>query len=157
MRPRQPTLFSPESVRNFNFPFPSTRYQGSKRVLADWIWENVCDMKFDTVLDVFGGTGVVSYMFKNASKQVTYNDHLRFNWFIGRALIENHDVQLTDSDMELILQSHEVIYPDIIKTTFGSIYYTDEENAWLDRAIFNINHFLADPYKQALAFFSLCQ
>jgi adenine-specific DNA methylase len=157
MRPRQPTLFSPESVRDFNFPFPSTRYQGSKRALVDWIWENVNGMQFGTVLDVFGGTGVVSYMFKNAGKQVTYNDQLRFNWYIGLALIENNCFQLSDADLELILQSHKKDYPSVIQSTFANIYYTDEENAWLDRTIFNINHLLTNPYKQALALFALFQ
>lgn len=72
MCPKQLPLFSPGSVRAFDYPFPSTRYQGSKRSLVDWIWETVHHLPFDSVLDVFGGTGAVSHMFKNAGKQVTY-------------------------------------------------------------------------------------
>jgi len=52
---RQLSLFSPDSQRPFNAPFPSTRYQGSKRQLAEWIWENVAYLPFESVLDVFGG------------------------------------------------------------------------------------------------------
>ena len=40
--------------------FPSTRFSGSKRRFLFWIWENIRDIKFKTVLDVFGGTGSVS-------------------------------------------------------------------------------------------------
>jgi adenine-specific DNA methylase len=87
MVPQQLSLFAPQTVRPFNYPFPSTRYQGSKRALTDWIWEQVCHLPFQTVLDVFGGTGAVSHAFKNAGKQVSYNDALAFNHSIGLALI----------------------------------------------------------------------
>ena len=55
-------------------PFPPTRYQGSKRKLLGWIWEHVRDLPFGTALDAFGGTGSVSYLFKQNGKRVTYND-----------------------------------------------------------------------------------
>ncbi|MBZ0278271.1 MAG: DNA adenine methylase, partial [Anaerolineae bacterium] len=147
MQYKQLSLFSPESVRAFNFPFPSTRYQGSKRTLVDWIWENVYPLPFDTVLDVFGGTGVVSHLFKNAGKQVTYNDFLAFNQNIGLALIENSTVRLTDAEIDLIC-THEdgAPYPDFIQKTFQDIYFTDEENVWLDRTLYQINHLLTNPY-----------
>jgi len=139
-------------------PFPSTRYQGSKRKLLRWIWENVKDLPFDTVLDVFGGTGAVSHLFKNANKQVTYNDNLAFNWNIGLALIQNADVKLSIQDIELILEAQSnVVYPDFIQRTFANIYFTDQENAWLDYVTYNIDHFLDNPIKQALARFALFQ
>ncbi|MCK6581144.1 MAG: DNA adenine methylase [Anaerolineae bacterium] len=158
MQPQQMPLFSPESVRAFNFPFPSTRYQGSKWSLVDWIWENLYPLRFDTVLDVFGGTGVVSHMFKNAGKQVIYNDYLTFNWNIGLALVENRGIVLSEYDIETIVTpSGGVVYPDFIQRTFQGIYFDDAENAWLDRAVYNIDHLLHDRYKQAVARFALFQ
>lgn len=158
MQPQQLPLFSPETIRKFNYPFPSTRYQGSKRTLVDWIWENVCHLEFDSVLDVFGGTGVVSHMFKNAGKQVIYNDLLAFNYQIGLALIENSSVTLSDEDVMLVLDVQpDVIYPDFIQKTFGDIYFTSDENRWLDHIVYNIDHLLTNPYKQALARFALFQ
>ena len=62
--------------------FPSTRYQGSKLKLVNWIWDNIKGLKFDTALDAFGGTGCVSHMLKSKGKQVTYNDVLKFNYYI---------------------------------------------------------------------------
>jgi len=56
---------------------PTTRYQGSKGKLVDWIWENIKDLDFSTVLDAFGGTGVVGYYLKQKGKQVFYNDYLK--------------------------------------------------------------------------------
>jgi len=154
----QQPLFQDTVLRKFNVPFPSTRYQGSKRKLVEWIWENVHDVAFDTVLDVFGGTAVVSHMFKNGGKQVTYNDALQFNWNIGLALIENSEIKLSDQEIELILTIHPNIeYPDFIQRTFHGIYFTDEENRWLDRVVHNIDTFLTNPYKRALARFALFQ
>jgi len=43
---------------------PSTRYQGSKYKILKWIDYYTKDLKFDFVLDAFGGTGCVGYMFK---------------------------------------------------------------------------------------------
>ena len=138
--------------------FPSTRFQGSKRKFADWIWANVRDLKFDTVLDVFGGTGVISHLFKTAGKAVTYNDKLLFNWNIGYALIENASVTLTSQDIETVIRQHTgTAYPNFIQSTFQNIYFTDEENAWLDRVTYNIDHLITDPHKQALARFALFQ
>ena len=86
----QHTLFP-----NLIAEFPSTRYQGSKAKLVDWIWDQIADLDFTTCLDAFGGTGAVSYRLKQAGKHVTYNDLLRFNYYFGLALIENKQVQLT--------------------------------------------------------------
>jgi adenine-specific DNA-methyltransferase len=148
----QPALF-PDLVAHF----PSTRYQGSKAKLVDWIWEQIADLDFMTCLDAFGGTGAVAYRLKQAGKVVTYNDLLRFNYYIGLALIENSHVRLDASEMGWLLTAHlDIEYPNFIQTHFSDIYFTDEENAWIDRTFTNIRQ-LADPYKFALAFFALCQ
>jgi len=31
--------------------FPSTRFQGSKLKIVDWIWDAIKDMRFHTVID----------------------------------------------------------------------------------------------------------
>jgi len=137
--------------------FPSTRYQGSKAKLADWIWEQIGDLDFQSCLDAFGGTGAVAYRLKQAGKCVTYNDVLQFNFLVGKALIENSGIRLSDDDIEGVLQSQPGLdYPDFIAQTFPDIYFTEDENRWLDRVVTNIQD-LTDPYKFALAFFALCQ
>lgn len=156
MRPIQQSLFSTQ--QRYNVAFPSTRYQGSKRRLTEWIWANVEDLEFDTALDLFGGTGCVSHLFKTAGKRVIYNDHLRFNWHIGLALIQNAQIRLEPDDIEVVLSKQTGIrYPDLIQRVFSGIYFTDDENAWLDYVIYNIDHLLAHPIKQALARFALYQ
>jgi adenine-specific DNA-methyltransferase len=136
---------------------PTTRYQGSKLKLLDWIWKSVRDFKFSTVLDAFGGTGSVSYLFKTHGKVVTYNDYLKFNKLIGTALIENSTINLTNEDLDFILVRHsDLNYDNFIRRTFSDTYFTDDENDWLDTVVQNIGQ-LQNEYKKALAFYALFQ
>lgn len=142
---------------NLTAEFPSTRYQGSKARLTEWIWEQIAHLDFTNCLDAFGGTGAVAYRLKKAGKQVTYNDLLRFNYYIGMALIENSHIHLSPEETEWLLQRHtEITYPRFVQDNFANIFFTDEENAWIDQTITNIRQ-LTNPYKFALAFFALCQ
>ena len=137
--------------------FPSTRYQGSKAKLVEWIWEQVADLDFTSCLDAFGGTGAVSYRLKQAGKQIIYNDLLRFNYYFGLALIENDRVQLSSEEVNWLLQRHpKITYPRFVQDNFADIYFTDEENIWIDQTTTNIRQ-LTDPYKFALAFYALSQ
>jgi adenine-specific DNA methylase len=148
----QPALFPDATAQ-----FPSTRYQGSKAKLTDWIWQQISNLPFHSCLDAFGGTGAISYRLKQAGKRITYNDVLRFNHQIGLALIENKDARLSTEEVNWLLQRHqEVDYSSFVSETFSGIYFTDEENTWIDRTIANVRQ-LSDPYKYALAFFALCQ
>lgn len=136
---------------------PSTRYQGSKYKILKWIDYYTKDLKFDSVLDAFGGTGCVGYMFKKNGKQVFYNDSLKFNHYVGLAIIENSKTTLTNEDIDFILKKHSKIkYPTFIYDTFHEIYFTDEENKWLDVVITNIEQ-IKDKNKKALAFYALFQ
>lgn len=139
------------------FKYPSTRYAGSKRRLLDWIWEHVKDLKFNTVLDLFGGTGSVSLMFKRYGKQVLYNDLLKFNQLIGMAIIENKNTFVSDSDVDKILTfNNKMDYPDFIQKNFKDIFFLDHENEWLDTVTTNILN-LKNRYKKAILFASLFQ
>ena len=152
----QPQLFEGELDGNIGI-FPSTRYQGSKNKILNWINRCTQDLEFNSVLDAFGGTGCVGYMYKKTGKRVLYNDLLRFNHQIGTALIENPSVNLTETDISSILQKQEgVEYPTFIFESFHDIYFTDEENRWLDVVVTNIR-LLEDKYKRALALYALFQ
>jgi len=158
MNASQMSLFDSEQMLQFSAPFPSTRYQGSKRNLAEWIWENISGIRFNSALDIFGGTGSVSHMLKRAGIQVTYNDYLEFNWHIGLALIENSHIRLSNEEIEKILSlGDDNAYPSTIQEIFEGIYYTAEENRWLDRTLCRIGTTLVNPYKQAIARFALFQ
>lgn len=138
-------------------PIPSTRYQGSKAKLVNWIWECTRHLDFDSALDIFGGTGVVGYMYKRKGKTVYYNDYLKSNYLAGLSLIGNNKVRLSDEDIQKILKfDPSQKYKNFIPETFQGIYYTDEENQWLDMVAQNISS-LDNKYKKALAFNALFQ
>lgn len=142
---------------------PTTRYQGSKRSILPWIHENLKSLPFNTVLDGFGGTGSVSYLFKLMNKQVTFNDILTSNYMTGVALIGNDSVTLDKEDLEFISHRNGFKYPSFIEDTFKGIYYTSKENRLLDVMTLNIR-MLSEKYKgdvltkkQALAYHVLFQ
>jgi len=137
--------------------FPSTRYQGSKAKFVDWIKIFLAKLDFSTALDAFGGSGSVAYLLKECGKQVTYNDILPFNSIIGKAIIENSDTKLQSDDVDAILTERcDIVYPSFIFDNFHDIYYTDEENHWLDVVTYNIRQ-IENEYKRAIAWFALFQ
>ena len=149
---------------DFDFKsFPTTRYQGSKRKMLPWIYKNVEKLEFNTVLDVCGGSGSVSYLFKKMGKSVTYNDKLTFNHLIGKALIQNQGVLFTDEDLAGLLEvARQNPADDFIQKTFQSVYYPKKENKWLDAVnggIINMNHYHGDilDYKKSIAYYALFQ
>lgn len=141
--------------------FPSTRYQGSKRKIAPWLWNCFKELDFSSALDVFGGTGSVSFLLKKMGKEVTYNDNLKFNHEIGMALIENDNVVLEQKDIDLAVSLAAKAKRHFVRDTFKGIYYTDEENEWIDNVIFNINGLNLKTkgmvYKRALLYYALFQ
>jgi adenine-specific DNA methylase len=152
---KQPTLPFIEQCHEVRIP--TTRYQGSKAKLVDWIWKNIKDLDFSTVLDAFGGTGVVGYYLKQKEKQVFYNDYLKSNYYIGVSLIENNSIRLNEHDLErLLTKDPKSDYGSFIAETFKEIYYTDEENQWLDMVVQNIER-MENSYKKALGYFALIQ
>lgn len=142
---------------DYEYNFPQTRYQGSKLKLINWIKSNVEHLEFETVLDIFGGTGSVSYLFKTMGKKVTFNDNLGFNSVIAKALIQNNSITLDEIDLKYIFNKHNNIkYTNIIQNNFKDIYFTDEENKLLDVLVSNIES-IGDEYKRAIAYFALFQ
>lgn len=143
--------------------FPTTRYQGSKRKILPWIYDSLKELNFHTALDSCGGTGSVSYLMKKMGKAVTYNDKLRFNYLIGKAIIENQRYKLTEKDITDLKEiKSDIIYRDFIEATFKGVYYLSKENRWLDKItnnIVNMNHYKPNVlnYKKALAYYSLFQ
>jgi DNA adenine methylase len=133
--------------------YPSTRYMGSKKSLLKQISNATAPFQFESVLDLFSGSGVVSYMFKTMGKTVITNDYMTMNSTLATALISNSEIKLSDKDIELLLSEN----PDcdsFVSETFQGIYFTDDDNAFIDQVRANINK-LKNKTKQALAMSAL--
>lgn len=142
--------------------FPTTRYRGSKRKLLPWIYASLKDLSFATALDVFGGSATVSYLFKKMGKDVTYNDILRFNHRIGRAIIANDSTTIDPSELATILSRKlNSARSRTISKYFNGYYFTDYENRWLDDVVSNIDSWAGDfpssSFKRDIAYYALFQ
>jgi len=129
--------------------YPSTRYMGSKNKLLGEIWNVASQFKHDSVLDLFSGSGVVSYMFKSEGKRVLSNDYMSMSATYTKAMIENNSITLNDSDVLNLLEKNKKLDLFVSKT-FKDLYYTDSENLLIDNIRENIKK-LRNPYKRAIA------
>ena len=137
---------------------PVTRYYGSKRRLLDKIWDALAmhQIEFDSILDLFGGTGIVSYYMAHKGKDIIYNDILSFNCEIAKALLCSSRGSFTETDALALLQRVDGReYQNIIAQNFHQVYYTPDEDEIIDIVVQNI-HYLEDE-KKASAYYVLFQ
>src|ERR1700690_3839267 len=85
---------------------PKTQYLGSKERLVNWVYDNA-PKDIETVLDAFSGTSVVGYIFKSKGKRVIGNDFLKFNFHIGKAVIENNNQTLDEDDLLTLFKKNK--------------------------------------------------
>lgn len=132
--------------------FPGTRYMGSKNKIIFNIWDILKDYEFNSFLDVFAGSNVVSYFMKAKGKQVITNDFLSLSYYQSKAIIENSLIKISDKDLEYLLNNPSSA--NYISKTFKGIYFSDAENAFLDKIRSNIDS-LNNEFKKAIAISAL--
>lgn len=133
--------------------YPPTRFMGSKRKLLGKIWNVASRFEFDTVVDLFSGSGIVGYMFKSHGKTVISNDYMAMSATFTKAMVENNTVTLPIAEAEkLLIKKGEVDH--FVSDTFKDLYYTDEENKLIDILRANISA-MDDQYKKAIAMTAL--
>jgi adenine-specific DNA-methyltransferase len=111
--------------------FPSTRFYGSKRRQLSWLQAELSRVEGKTALDAFGGTGAVSYLLGKLGFQTTYNDIFEFNTVSARAIFSKSAVSFSELSLKKLLQA-VVPVDGFICATFEGLYFTHEENRWLD-------------------------
>lgn len=133
--------------------YPPTRFMGSKRKLLGEIWNVASRFEFDSVVDLFSGSGIVGYMFKSHGKTVISNDYMAMSATFTKAMVENNTVTLPIAEAEkLLIKQGEVDH--FVSDTFKDLYYTDEENELIDILRANISA-MDDQYKKAIAMTAL--
>lgn len=137
---------------------PVTRYYGSKRRIVEKIGNALRehDVEYNSILDLFGGTGIVSYYMAKMGKDVIYNDIFSFNCQIARALLQTPKGTFSEATaLELLQKKPERKYCNIIEDNYQGIYYLAEENQIIDTVIQNIP-FLPEE-ERASAYYVLFQ
>ena len=126
---------------------------GSKRKLLDEIWKIASRFEFDSVIDLFSGSGIVGYMFKAHGKQVVSNDYMSMSAMFTKAMIENNNTILPVNEAKLLLKPASDC-DHFVSEKFKGLYYTDEENQVIDTLRTNIAK-MNDEYKKSIALTSL--
>ena len=128
---------------------------GSKRVLLPVILDEVRRLAPKRVLDAFSGSACVSYGLKTLGVEVHSNDFMLFASKIADATVRNNDTVLTDTDLKFLLRRNSAA-DDFIQRTFAGLYFTDDDDAFLDNLWANIDS-MESPLKKSLALTSACR
>lgn len=106
------------------------RYLGSKYKLLDFInkvIEENCN-QFETILDLFGGTGVVSNYYNEKGKKVYVNDILKSNYNIYRAFFS--DEKFNELKIEEIIDKYNntlVKDENYFSRTYKNTYFSEND------------------------------
>lgn len=129
--------------------YPSTRYMGSKQKLLPYILGIVEQFDVATLVDLFSGSGIVSYLFKTLGRQVITNDYMNMSHTFTKAMVENSHVTLSHEKAKSLLVQKNPIN-DFVQTKFKDLYFSDDENLLIDIIRSNIKT-LDNEYEQAIA------
>lgn len=111
--------------------YPSTRFMGSKEKILDYIWGIASQFEFESVLDLFSGSGVVSYLFKSHGKKVISNDYMHMSYAYTKSLIENNWIKVTSDDLDHILDPSNK-KDNFVTEKFENLYFTEADNQFID-------------------------
>lgn len=143
----------PEILPDQTSKYPTTRYMGSKQKLLQHISESVKNLEFDSVIDLFSGSGIVGYMFKAQGKKVISNDHMHMSHTFTKALVENNGVTLDLLKAKKLLLKN-ALSDKFVQKTFKGLYFTNSENILIDNIRANIKE-LDNEYEAAIAIMAL--
>lgn len=111
--------------------FPETRFMGSKRRLLPIIADVVSELGAQSALDPFAGSGCVAYLLKRLGLSVTAGDMLAFSYHWVNASVANSTEILTSDDLAMLV-SRNPNADDFISRTFRGLYFSDDDNRFLD-------------------------
>jgi DNA adenine methylase len=134
--------------------YPVIQYRGSKRRLIPQLSQIFSMFEPETALDLFSGTGHVSYLLKLQGVTVYANDYMVMASKFARAMIENSGITLSETEARALLERNAPT-DDFVQNNFQGLYFHDEENELIDILRANIKT-LEDPYKRAIALTALC-
>jgi adenine-specific DNA methylase len=130
-------------------------YVGNKRKIMGNIWTIIEKEKieFDSIIDLFSGSGVVSYFMKRLGKRVIANDLLTSSYLKSLTLIENPGVQLTKEEMQFLIHHDNPNKSDFVRARYADKYFTQKESLFLDNYRANVEE-LVCGHKQSLGMVS---
>ncbi|MCD8292879.1 MAG: DNA adenine methylase [Prevotellaceae bacterium] len=147
-------LFAETKYMDYKFPEP--QYLGAKFIHRGWIAQFIPESAH-TVLDAFSGSQSIAYMLKQQCKKVVTNDFMRFNYLIGKALVENPKYTLDKEDLDILFSANSNPSTfNLMQRLFTGLFFNSEDAAFADSFRSNVCR-MENPYKQALALTIMCR
>lgn len=128
---KQFSLFDSHKTRHF----PTTRYQGSKRKLLSSLEEIFKRYSFNKAIDLFSGSGSVSYLLRSMEKKVVANDYLKYNANTASVFLSafsNEDLKYAQEKLSKLLEKKPAENLSAVRDNFRNIFFTDDENREID-------------------------
>ena len=126
---------------------------GSKFLVVPQLADVFSRLDFETVLDAFSGSGVVSYALKAMGKEVTANDFLRYPATLAKAAVANSGQQITAEDLRILDLPNEDGRA-FIADTFAGRYFPIEDHEFFDSTWSHMHRFTTA--KQAMIVSAMC-
>ena len=133
--------------------FPPSRYMGSKNKIIKNLYDIFKNISFHSAIDLFSGSGSVSYLLKSMGKKVISNDYMHFSANISKSIIENSKIKLDNDDIDKLLNKPKA-YDKFVQNKFKNVFYWDADNDFIDIIRHNIKK-LNNPYKKSIALSAL--
>ena len=116
--------------------FPSTRYQGSKRKIIGLLAGIFDNLQFDSAVDLYSGSGMVTLLLRYMGKTVSANDYLKFNRMAARmflqALPSDFDEDEFVKNLDYLLNKGAVSRW-VVTESYEGVFFLESENRQIDR------------------------
>lgn len=112
-----------------------SNYVGSKRRLLSYIWDILekNEVEYNSVLDAFSGSAMVSLLFKHMGKTVYSNDLLTSSAITAICLLENDSMVLGQKDINFLCNNKPNDCGDFVLKNYKDKFFTQKECEFLDR------------------------
>jgi adenine-specific DNA methylase len=130
---------------------------GQKLLIKDWIFGKI-NFSYDTVLDLFGGSGIISATFRSIGKKTIYNDILKSFQLINHGLLRSTKADKIDIfSLDDLWNKSNKNNPSLVFDNYCDIYFLEDECRWIDTVISNILVSNYPPNVKGSLFFALSQ
>ena len=141
-----------------NIDYPKWHFIGSKHSIWPWIHENIT-FSFNSVVDLFGGTGIISHGFRLLNKDVYYNDFLKFLQISVSGLLQSNRGDIIKNEIleELLKDLDDQLDDSIFTEMFANRYFFPDETLMIEKMVLAIEKSTCEQVQKNILYFALFQ
>ena len=119
--------------------YPQWHFIGSKFSMIPWIIDKI-DFQFSSILDLFGGTGIISHSCRLKHKKIFYNDFLIHLQKSAHGLLNaSRNDTISDDLMDSIIEERLTNNNSLFVQYVTGKYFFKDEAVWIDNVYNNIH------------------